>query len=420
MTAKAVTPTSTISPDQRDFSARDLLREFSTRELQLAGKVPHVALLIETSRSYGRGILHGIRRYMSTHGPWSVYLELRALDSKAPAWLKNWKGDGIITRTGAQQMADAIAATGVPTVEMRSTRLKHDFHFIGVDNRAIGQMVTEHLRERGFRRFAIYGIETEDYFEERCKNFLDAVAAAGFPCEIYQQPNNRESPANWERQQQHVAEWVRGLQKPVGVMACTDQLGFWFLDACRRVGVAVPEEVAVVGCENDESLAGMSVPPLSSVQFNAEKTGYEAADLLARLMSGEKLNENFTFISPLGIVSRQSSDIVAVEDQEIAETLRFIRENAPYGLTVDQVLRAIPMSRAALDQRMRAAIGRTVKAEILRVQMDQVKHLMAETDLSLSQIADRTGFKHPQYMAELFKKKCGKTPGAYRKEFQQS
>ncbi|MEX2169172.1 MAG: DNA-binding transcriptional regulator [Pirellulales bacterium] len=383
-----------------------------------SGKVPHVALLIETSRSYGRGVLHGIRRYMSAHGPWSVYLELRALDSKTPSWLKNWKGDGVITRTGSQQMADAIAATGVPTVEMRSTRLKHNFHFIGVDNRAIGQMVTEHLRERGFRRFAIYGIETEDYFEERCHNFVAAVEAAGFPCDVYQQPGHREIPINWERQQLHVGEWARGLPKPVGVMACTDQLGFWFLDACRRVGVAVPEEVAVVGCENDDSLVSMSVPPLSSVQFNAEKTGYEAAALLARMMHGDVPAERHTFIPPLEIVVRQSSDIVAVEDKEIAEALRFIRENAPYGLTVDEVLRAIPMSRAALDQAMRGAIGRTVKAEILRVQLDQVKRLLADTDFSLSQIADRTGFKHPQYMAELFKKKCGKTPGAYRREFQ--
>jgi LacI family transcriptional regulator len=355
---------------------------------------------------------------MSAHGPWSVYLELRALDSKTPQWLKDWRGDGIITRTGSQQMADAIAATGVPTVELRATRVKHNFPFVGVDNRVIGEMVTQHLLERGFRRFAIYGIESEDYFEERCKNYVAAVEAAGFPCEIYRQPGHREIPAHWERQQQHVAEWVSGLEKPVGVMACTDQLGFWFLDACKRADVAVPEAVAVVGAENDESLATMSIPPLSSVQFNAEKTGYEAAALLDRLMAGEPAPQEHTLIPPLGIVSRQSSDIVAVEDKEIADALRFIRENAPRGLTVDDVLQAIPMSRAVLDQRMRAAIGRTTKAEVLRVQLDRVKQLLAETDLSLSQIADRTGFRHPQYMAELFKKKCGKTPGQYRSDYQ--
>jgi LacI family transcriptional regulator len=388
-------------------------------EREMPSDVPHVALLIETSRSYGRGLLRGIRRFMSAHGPWSVYVELRALDSKTPSWLKGWKGDGIISRTGSQVMADAIAATGLPTVEMRSTRLKHNFHFVGVDNRAIGEMVTEHLLERGFRRFAIYGIETEDYFEERCNNFVAAVASAGFGCDVYRHPGHQERPVNWERQQRHAADWIRRLQKPVGVMACTDQLGFWFLDACKRAGVAVPEEVAVVGCENDESLTAMSIPPLSSVQFNAETTGFEAAATLAGMMKGEIPGNNCTLIPPLGIVVRQSSDIVAVTDKEIAEALRFIRENAPYGLAVDDILRQIPMSRAALDQRMRIAIGRTAKAEILRVQLDQVKRYLADTDFALSQIADRTGFKHPQYMAELFKKKFGKTPGTFRREHQE-
>jgi LacI family transcriptional regulator len=297
--------------------------------------------------------------------------------------------------------------------------VRQKFPFVGVDNRLIGQMVAAHLRERGFRRFGIYGIESEDYFEERCNNFVQAVQAAGFPCEIYQ-AGRREIPLDWEEQQQHVAEWIARLEKPIGIMACTDQLGFWFLDACRRADVAVPEAVAVVACENEESLSTMSIPPLSSVQFNAEKVGYEAAALLERMMSGEAPPEVQTLIPPLGIVTRQSSDIIAVEDKEIAEALRFIRENATRGLTVDGVLRAIPMSRAVLDQRMRAAIGRTAKVEILRVQLDHVKRLLADTDLSLTQIANRAGFRHPQYMAELFKKKCGKTPGRYRAEHQES
>src|SRR5262249_49750325 len=155
-------------------------------------------------------------------------------------------------------------------------------------------------------------------------------------------PGHREIPTNWERQQQHVAEWVKELPKPIGVMTCTDQLGFWFLDACRRAQVAVPEEVAVVGCENDESLATMSIPPLSSVQFNGEKTGYEAAALLDRMMAGENAATQHVYIPPLGIIVRQSSDIVAVEDKEIADALQFIRERAPYGLSVHDVLRAIP------------------------------------------------------------------------------
>ncbi|MDC0934799.1 DNA-binding transcriptional regulator [Pirellulales bacterium] len=381
-------------------------------------KIPHVALLIETSRSYGRGLLRGVRRYSTEHGPWSVYMDLRALDSKPPVWLKNWRGDGILVRTGDKTMADAVMAAKLPTVELRASRLMEGYPFVGVDNHAMGRLVLEQFLERGFRHFGLFGVDTEDYFKERCDNFVVAVNEAGFQCDVYRQRGRHEKPADWERQQEHVSKWVSSLPKPIGVMACTDQLGFWFLDACKRAGVSVPEEVAVVGVENDETLTTMSTPPMSSVRFNGEKAGYEAAAILARLMAGEPLACEQLLIPPLGIAVRQSSDIVAVEDAEIAQALRFIRENASRGISVDDVLRAIPMSRAGLDQQMRKAIGRTAKAEIGRLQLEHVKRLLAETDLSLAQIAERSGFRHPQYMAELFKKKCGKTPGSFRAEHQ--
>ncbi|MEZ6047478.1 MAG: hypothetical protein R3C11_18240 [Planctomycetaceae bacterium] len=137
--------------------------------------IPHVALLIETTRSYTRDILQGVKRYLSEQGPWSVFVELRALDSAPPPWLKHWSGDGILTRTSSQKMADAIQQTGVPTVELRSTRLKHDFPFIGMNNRSIGEQVAQHFLERGFRNFGIYDFDTEDFFEERRDTFLSIL-----------------------------------------------------------------------------------------------------------------------------------------------------------------------------------------------------------------------------------------------------
>ncbi|WP_428304311.1 XylR family transcriptional regulator [Lacipirellula sp.] len=380
----------------------------------MAKKTPHVALLIETARSYGRGLLRGVRRYISEQGPWSVYMELRALDSQPPEWIEHWKGDGILVRTGNQAIVDAVVAANLPVVELRTSRLMPGYPFAGVDNRAVGKMVAEHFAAQGFRRFAVYGIDTEDFFEERCRNFVEAVAEMGFHCEVFNQDHGGEHPLDWEQQQLQLVKWIQQLPKPIGVLTCTDQLGFWFLDACKRANVAVPEEVAVVGCENDESLATMASPPMSSVQFHAERTGYEAAALLDRLMKGEPPPAEPTLIAPLGIVTRQSSDIVAVEDKEIAEVLRYVRIQAPLGLSVEEILRRFPFSRAALDQRMRDAIGRTTKAEIVRVQLERVKLLLAETELSLAQIADRAGFRHPQYMAELFKKRFGLTPGSFR------
>lgn len=376
--------------------------------------MPHVALLIETTRSYGRAMLRGVHRYISEHGPWSVYLELRSLDSKAPPWLKHWRGDGILSRTYSQATADIIRDAGVPAVELRATRLKHSLPFIGVDNRALGRMVAEHLLERGFRQFGVYQLGTEDYFEQRRDNFVETIQEAGFSVDVFNPLGSREQPLEWERQQAGLAKWVTRLPKPVGIMACTDQLGFWLLDACQRAGVAVPEQAAVVGAENDETLCTMSLPPLSSVQFNGERIGYEAAALLARLMAGKPAPLEHLLVEPLHIVTRQSSDIIALDDVEVAAAVRYIRLHACDGIGVKHVLNAVPISRSALERRMRRMLGRTPKEEIARVQIERVRQLLVETDLSLSGVAAACGFPYPQYMGTLFKQYFDCTPGQYR------
>lgn len=377
-------------------------------------RLPHVALLIETSRTYARGILRGVREYIAAKGPWSVYLEARAPDSPLPRWLSRWKGDGILTRTFGKAMARAVLKTGAPAVELRATRLDTGFPFVGVDNRAIGRMTAEHLLERGFRSFGCLEFDAEIYFEQRRDDFVRAVRAAGHPCSLHRLAGRREKPVEWERQQEDLVRWVRSLEKPVGLMACTDQLGFWLIDACARAGVRVPEEAAVVGVEDDESLCSMSRPSLSSVRFNGERTGYAAAALLARLMAGQTPPKQPLLVEPLGIVARQSSDVLAIPDRPVAEALRFIRERACEGITVDDVVRAVPLSRSALERRMRTAVGRSPKAEIQRVRFAEVRRLLSTTDLPVAAVAARTGFNHFQYLCESFKREYGETPGRFR------
>lgn len=197
-------------------------------------------------------------------------------------------------------------------------------------------------------------------------------------------------------------------------MACTDQLGFWLLDACAQAGVPVPEEAAIVGAENDETLCTISRPPLSSVPFNAERVGYEAAALLGRMMNGEPPPTEPLLIEPLDIVTRQSSDIVAIDDREIAAAVRFIRNNACTGIGVRDVLRAVPVSRTALERRMRQTLGRSPKAETTRVQLERVRSLLTGTDLTHAAIAERAGFRYPQHMCSLFRQTFGLTPGEFR------
>lgn len=374
----------------------------------------HVALLIETSRSYARDMLRGVKRYVTENGNWSLFLEMRALDSPVPPWLARWKGDGILSRTGGPDMAKVLRRVKVPVVELRASKFNLGFPFVGVDNHALGAMVAEHFLERGFRHFACYELDFETFFAERCDNFVARLQAQGFECDIYRAADRGEHPREWEKQQAALTRWVESLPKPVGILACTDQLGFWLLDACQRAGLAVPEEVAVVGVEDDESLCETATPPLSSVRFSGMQIGYRAAGLLDRLMAGETIADRITLVPPQGITVRRSSDIVALEDRLVAKAVTYIREHAAQGLRVSEVARAVGASRSTLERRMKDVLGRLPKTEIQRVQFDRVKELLLATDLSLMSIARRAGFPHHQYLCEAFKRQFGMTPGEFR------
>src|SRR4051812_41286305 len=311
-------------------------------------RIPRVALLIETTRTFSRDMLAGVRRYVAEHGPWSTFLELRAPDSAPPAWLRHWDGDGILTRTFTQEMADLITATGLPAVEMRSKTLAGKRPFAGIDNAHIGRTVAEHFFERGYRQFAAYSLATERFFIERVRNFVSTVEAYGCPCSELPETTS-ESVSDWELSQTRLIAWLAQLPKPVGIFAANDQLGVRLLEACQRAGVAVPEEVAVVGAENEETLCTFATPPMSSVRYDGHTVGYVAAEMLDRLMRGQRLRRKSVLIPPLGIAVRHSSDSLVINDPFVAHAARLIRENALTGLNVDQLCRKLNASRSTLD-----------------------------------------------------------------------
>lgn len=378
-----------------------------------ASRLPRVALLIETTRTYTRELLAGVRRYAAEFGPWSTFIELRALDSSPPPWLKHWDGDGILTRTFTAEMNAAVAATGLPAVELRSTSLPHQRPFVGMDNRLIGQAVAEHFLNRGYRQFATYGLSNERFFEQRIRNFVRRVEEAGFVCTELP-AGETDRPQDWEQTQQRLIAQLSALPKPVGVFAANDQLGVHLLDACLRAGLAVPEEIAVVGCENEETLCTLATPPLTSVRLDGLRVGYEAARLLDRLMQGQPAAESRVLVAPRGIVTRESSDDLVITDSLIACACRLIRERATTGMTVEELGQALNASRSTLERRMKAALGRTPKEEILRIRFREVERLLRDSDLTLEVIAERTGFGHASYFQAAFRERYGVTPGGFR------
>jgi LacI family transcriptional regulator len=377
--------------------------------------ITQVAVLVDTSRSYGRDIVRGVRRYVAEHGPWSLYLEPRDLHSRFPDWLEKWPGDGIIARTVDAQLLSKLKATRLPVIELRSTMLKHPFPFAGMDNSLVGTRVAGHFRNRGFRRFACCLDTSEKFYIQRCEHFTEALRQHGFGCGIFQSAAPGKKRPRWDQHQRALADWLRSLEKPVGIFAVNDQLGFWVLDAARRAGIPVPEEVAVVGAENDRMLCDTAWPPLSSVQLRGRAVGHAAARLLDDWIHKGRRPPPETLLPPGDIVVRQSSDIVAVEDARIAKALRFIRQHATEGIDVNRVARETALSRSALERRMKSIIGRSPGEEINRIRFSHVETLLAQTDLTLDAIARRAGFQHPQYMAEAFRKRSGITPGEFRK-----
>jgi LacI family transcriptional regulator len=374
--------------------------------------IPQVAVLVDTSRSYGRDIVRGIRRYVAEQGPWSLYLESRDLRSSFPDWLKKWPGDGILARTVDSTLLRQLKATNLPVIELRTTVLKHSFPYIGMDNPVIGERVARHFLDRGFCRFACYLDTSELFFRQRCESFLKRLKEQNMECSVFE---SDVSGLRWDQHQRRLAEWLTSLEKPCGLFATNDQLGFWVLDAARRAGISVPEQIAVIGAENDKTLCETAWPPLSSVQLRGQNVGFMAAQMLDGWMKHKVMPPKQTFLLPGDIVVRQSSDIVAVEDSRIAKALHYIRQHAAEDIGVDDVAREVALSRSALERRMKTLIGRSPGEELIRIRFSQVERLLAQTDLTLDAIAERTGFRHPQYMAEAFRKRFGMTPGEYRR-----
>jgi LacI family transcriptional regulator len=383
---------------------------------------PRVALLVESSRAYGRGILAGVAKYVREHEPWSVFYQELSLCDETPDWFKKWEGEGVITRLENNNVVGLVQRLKVPVVYLRKVRSTAGMPTLLTDNFAVGQMGFEHFRERGFRHFAFCGFNGADYSNERREGFVKNVEAAGLRCHVYydSQASGKSKTAGYENEGLKdggmVANWIKKLPKPVGVMTCNDMRGQQVLNTCRALGVAVPDEVAVIGVDNDEVLCTLSDPPLSSLVPDTERIGYETAALLARMMCGAKPSATQIFIKPKGVVTRRSTEVLAVEDRQIAAATRFIREHACEGIDVSDVLRAVPMSRSTLDRRFFSLMNCSPKDEILRVRLNRAKQLLAESDFSLPLIAEKVGLEHGEYLSRIFKKRVGLTPSEFRSQ----
>lgn len=373
-----------------------------------------VALLVETSNAYARGLMDGIIAYQREHELWSIYVGEQERGARPPAWLRNWKGDGIIARIETDAIAAVVRRMRLPTVDVSAARKVRTIPWVETNDRELARLAARHLIDRGFRSLAFCGEPHFNWSKWREEHFLQIADEAQCECHVFHGKSPSERDYSWTGERRRLRAWIQSLPKPVGVMACYDFKGQQLLDLCREMDIAVPEQVAVIGVDNDARLCRLCTPPLSSVIPDTHRTGYEAAQLLDRMMQGEKVGTDGVLIPPLGIAERQSTDVYAIDDPDIAAALRYIREHACEGITVADVLQAVPLSRRMLEHRFLKLVRRTPHAEIVRIRMERAARLLRETDLSLSEIAARSGFADANYLSVAFKKQMGIPPRAYR------
>lgn len=371
-------------------------------------------MLIETSREFGRSLMYGVARYTRTHEPWIFYREPGGLNQSGSR-IADWKPDGIMARSFKH--SDKLHKLNVPIIYVIHFEDMRELPFpvVITDGEAIARVAAEHFLDRGFRNFAYCGFDMTPWSRQRCQFFEKQMRLAGYRPYIYEQPKSM-TLQRWENEQQILADWINQLPKPVAIMACNDDRGHHVIEACKLYDIKIPEEVAVLGVDNDILACDLCEPPLSSVALNVEKAGYQAAELLDRLMNGETMHHQRILVKPTHVVTRRSTDILSIKDADVSEALRFIRDNCFRPISVEDVVDAIPVSRRVLEKRFRKILNRSVLQEIRRARTDAASRMLIETEMSISQIADKLGYAETAHLSRYFHKEKGMSPIAFRKQ----
>mgnify|MGYP001162612491 FL=1 len=377
-----------------------------------------VALVIETSNEYARGLLRGILRYQQEHEKWTIDLPEQHRRADPPRWLRTYSGHGIIARIETKSIARAVQATQLPAIDVSSARELSTLPWVETDDRKIAQLAVQHFLERGFRHLAFCGDGSFNWSRWRRDAFVAEAKKAGIHSLVFDVDDD-SSGMTWPHARRRLMRWLVELPEPCGLMAAYDSLARRLIDLCAQASRRVPESIAILGVDDDPLLCQLATPPLSSIIPDSEGAGYAAAEQLDVIMSGKKMKRLDTLLPPLGIATRQSTDTFAVEDEDVSISAHYILAHACEGIQVDDVVKQTQLTRRALEKRFKDALGKTPHALIIETKLSKAERCLRETPLTLEQIATRCGFEYSEYLSVLFKKHRNMTPGVYRQQHRQ-
>jgi len=379
--------------------------------------------MIGCSRAAERGLLRGIVRYSRFHGPWILYREppfyRKPPYHKVPKQAKTSTGlrvddfEGIIAFAANRAQLATFVRPGFPSVVLPIEQKIPGYCSIGEEAHVVGRMAAEHFLGRGFTRFAFCGFDHMYWSRVRQEGFTQRLTEAGCAVHLYEPPG---SPArmSWEAELTSMADWLKSLPKPIALMACNDDRAQQVAEANKAAEIRMPDEISILGVDNDDMICELTNPTLSSIALNHEEVGYEAAAQLDRQMRGRRFSAEQIYLRPTYIHIRQSTDVLATGDPVVAKAIRFIRGHAGQALSVDDVAQAVSTSRRLLERHFRQAVGASAYQEILRARIERACQMLVETTWSLTEIARQCGFSSPVHLGVAFKRQMGLTPQQHR------
>lgn len=366
-----------------------------------------IGIQLDLVGAYGRDVLRGLMQFANRRGNWEFVLPpMYSLGRKKTVVPRTV--DGMVAMVHDPRTIDTFRRAGVPVVNVARTideevLARARIPSVLPDDAAIGRLAYEYFRDRGFQNFAFCGHPTAGWSRLRERALAESAEAAGHRF-------SRVDVAD-----DVPIDWVRALPLPVGILAGNDRYAWHAVDACRSLNLRVPEDVAILGVDNDVLLADLVRPTLSSIRPAAFGVGFEAGKMLTELLGGAESRLQPTLVAPEGVETRHSTDVLVLEDDAVADAVRFIRERAGEAISVEDVLDASATGRRTLERRFKAALGRSLHDEIRRVRMDRACQLLRDTSLDMPTVAERCGYVSQARLSTVFRQVMGKTPTEFRR-----
>ena len=380
-----------------------------------------IILLLDFAEEYSKSLLKGISKYSAEHGPWTYcrmplyYRETIGIEGILE-WAKDWGADGIIGQLYNEMDIQKILDSKIPVIAQDFKERFKELPNITGSYREAGLMGASYFLQKGFKNFAFYGFNNIVWSRERAEGFEAKIQSVGSKVHYFEHRKSRSTDL-WYFKSSSLSKWLLSLPKPIALMTCDDNQGLHITEACKQNKIRIPEEVAVLGVDNDEMLCELSDPPLSSIGLDIEKGGYDTAKLMEYMIKNGHDNHYDIFVKPTQIITRQSTDIYATNDDHIASTLKFIHKNIEKNLQVDEVVKQVPLSRRTLEKRFLHITGYPIYKYIFNLRIEKSTQKLLETDQTIFEIAMDLGLTDSKNIARQFKQVKGCNPIEYRKQY---